>query len=51
MVTSGLEIRAFDVDIMTDAERVALNTFENRMKAESWPDDPPTKLERTILDV
>ena len=51
MVTPGLEIRAFDVDIMTDAERVALNTFENRMKAESWPDAPPTKLERTILDV
>ena len=51
MVTPGLEIRAFDVDIMTDAEWVALNTFENRMKAESWPDDPPTKLERTILDV
>ena len=51
LVTQGLEVRAFDVVNVSDAEWVALNTFENRMKAESWPDDPPTKLERTVLNL
>ena len=50
IVSPGLEIRAFDVNNVSDDEWVALNTFENRMKAESWPDDPPTKLERTVLN-
>src|SRR5919106_1141906 len=41
------EIQQADYKALTEADLVALNDFENALKTETRPDDPPTPLERT----
>jgi len=45
------EIEAIDHKSLTDADFIALNDFENAMKHEARPEDPPTPLERNIAQV
>ncbi len=45
-----MQIQAFDPSTATDTDWTALNTFENQMQAEMWPDDPPMNVERTIKE-
>lgn len=41
------QTRRFDPQSADQAEWVALNAFQNCLRAESWPEDPPRSLEET----
>ena len=41
---SNVTIRAIDVKALSPEERVELNAYQNAMRAESHPEDPPTPL-------
>ncbi|MFN8497422.1 MAG: GNAT family N-acetyltransferase [Anaerolineae bacterium] len=45
-----MQIRPFDAATASDSEWAALNEFENRMLAETYPDDPPRPLALTIAE-
>src|SRR4051812_27778013 len=44
-------ITRFDPTTATDSDWVALNTFNNIVRAEEWPDDLPHPVEKTRLDL
>ncbi len=44
---SVLEIEEIDYRALTDEQIVAINEFDNAMRAEARPEDPPEPLERT----
>lgn len=48
MSSSVPEIIPFPLTEATDAESEALNRRFNRAKAETLPDDPPTRLAETV---
>ena len=48
MSTSPITIRPFDFVNATETEYRAMNTFENHMRAEKEPDDPPIPLSESI---
>ncbi|MFN8484599.1 MAG: GNAT family N-acetyltransferase [Anaerolineae bacterium] len=45
-----MHLKVFDPHAASDAEWAALNEFENRMLAETFPDDPPRPLALTIRE-
>src|SRR6478672_13875397 len=51
MTILAVEIRRLDPQTAPDAEWRALNTLNNILEAEFFPDDPPEKLETTIKNV
>lgn len=44
-------IQVFDPQKASSSEFSAWNTFSNQMKAEMWPEDPPTELEEEMRDL
>src|SRR5262245_58030941 len=48
MAGAAVEIREFDPKNASEQEYAALNAHGNRMRAESWPEDPPIGLAETI---
>src|SRR5262245_26056401 len=44
----AVEIETFDYRSAGEAEFAALNNCQNRLRAESWPDDPPIELDERI---
>lgn len=48
MTTEPMPIRLFDLAAARDSDYAALNTFENRMRAERLPDDPPIPLAEAV---
>jgi len=46
--TSEFEIKLFDPRNATDAEYAAANVFNNRMRAERLPDDPPVPFDEAV---
>ncbi len=48
MTYSDLEIRPMDVRTATDQECAAANVFNNRIRAERLPDDPPIPLQEMV---
>jgi GNAT superfamily N-acetyltransferase len=51
MTILAVEIRRLDPQTATDAEWRALNTLNNILEAEFFPEDPPQKLETTMSHV
>jgi len=49
MMAEPVEVEAFDPRAGTEADWRAMNTLQNRVWAERWPDDPPRPL--TVLTV
>lgn len=49
MLQTALKI--FDPQKASESELIAWNDFGNRIKAEMWPEDPPTKLEEELRDL
>lgn len=48
MLNGALRTTEFDPIHATEAEYVALNKFQNRIRAERWPEDPSRPLEETV---
>jgi GNAT superfamily N-acetyltransferase len=48
---TAFEIKAFDPQGASLSDLEAYNDFLNRIKAEEWPEDPPTTLEETIREL
>ncbi len=46
-----LHIKSFNPQQANEQEFMALNAFENRLRAEQWPEDPPFTLERTMREL
>src|SRR5437870_5246545 len=44
----SVSIDAFDYRAAAEWEMAALNVLGNRLRAESWPDDPPIDLDETV---
>lgn len=44
-MTPGVSIRTLDVKAMSDADIAAVNDFQNAMKLEARPEDPPTPVD------
>lgn len=51
MTTLPIRVEPIDVRRANEAAYAALNTFENQMRAERWPDDPPESLEEQIKNL
>ncbi len=47
-MSEAIEIKVFDPQKASESEFAALNTFNNRIRAEGWPEDPPKEVEETI---
>ncbi|MFQ5796782.1 MAG: GNAT family N-acetyltransferase [Candidatus Bipolaricaulia bacterium] len=47
----NLHTTVFDPHKASESEWVVLNTFQNRMRAEQWPDDPPREIKETIRNL
>ena len=47
MIDSEVEVLTFDPDQATEDDFVAINAYDNRMRVEAWPGDPPAPLEQT----
>jgi GNAT superfamily N-acetyltransferase len=45
------EINPLDPQVASLSDFAAYNDFLNRIKAEEWPEDPPTELEETIREL
>jgi len=46
----GLEIVQFDPHSATEEEFRRLNSYYNKVRTETWPDEPPLTLAQTIRD-
>lgn len=51
MAVTAIKIKPFDRLKASDAEYAALNTFNNRIRAEQWPEDAPIALEHAIREL
>jgi mycothiol synthase len=50
-MTPAIQIQPFDLKNSTQEQYAALNTYNNRLRAERLPDDPPVPLEETIQNL
>lgn len=50
MLSNELEIRDFDPQTASEADFSLLNAFINRMRVETWPEDPTSTAEETRLE-
>jgi GNAT superfamily N-acetyltransferase len=50
MPSLDLEIKPFDLKNARESEYAILNQLGNRLRAESWPEDPPRTLDETIRE-
>ncbi len=50
VINATAKISAFDRINASESEYAAFHEFSNRVRAEAWPEDPPTTLEKTIND-
>src|SRR5689334_22985948 len=48
MIATDMQVRRFDPETATAAEWAALTTFQNIIRAERQPDEPPRSVEHTI---
>src|SRR5437879_715017 len=51
MSEAAVEIREFDPETAGERDYAAMNAHHNHMRAESWPEDPPTGLEETVRNL
>jgi GNAT superfamily N-acetyltransferase len=51
MSSATVHLKTFDRLQAAESEYAALNAFENRLRAEAWPEDPPLPLEQTIREL
>ena len=51
MSINTLQPEIFEARRANEAVWAALNTFENRLRLEEWPDDPPEQIEETIQNI
>lgn len=51
MTCRDYELRPFDPHSASESEFAAVNRFDNRMRAEVWPDDPPLSVDATTWNL
>ncbi len=51
MLVDGLQMREIDARAASDADLARLNAFANRIRSESWSDDPAVPVEETARDL
>lgn len=51
MAVTAVQIKPFDRLRASESEYAALNIFNNRIRGEQWPEDPPIELEYAIQEL